>query len=105
MEQHRDFLKNELEKRKEAAKLTRPTANGPVLRFYSKTEHQQLPDSQSSKVASNFVVHEISQDATRVPTWESTMKALFGNHVNWNSVKVLSEENRPTGTLRLVSLS
>ena len=106
VEQHQDFLKIESEKRKEAAKLSRPIATGPVLRFYSKTEHHQRPDPRSSvtsfgttstsKVASNFVVHEISQDATRVPTWESTMKALFGNHVNWNLVKVLSEDNRPT---------
>ncbi|TFY77155.1 hypothetical protein EWM64_g6860 [Hericium alpestre] len=47
-------------------------------------------------VCKNYVVHETSQDenATR-PPWKDTMAAMFGDHVQWEDLKVYTTKNRP----------
>ncbi|TFK47919.1 hypothetical protein OE88DRAFT_1738049 [Heliocybe sulcata] len=47
-------------------------------------------------VCKNYVVQEMGQDeeATK-PSWKETMEALFGDHVDWEEVKVFVGRGRP----------
>jgi vacuolar protein sorting-associated protein 72 len=44
----------------------------------------------------NYVVHELAQHrgAPR-PSWADNMKAMFGDHVKWEELKVYVGKNRP----------
>ncbi|KAJ7178650.1 YL1 nuclear protein-domain-containing protein [Mycena crocata] len=70
------------------------------------------PVTRTEKVARSYVVHEEaqypemasantpagrnrSQNSVPKPTWNATMTALFGSHVNWEEVKVYAGKNRP----------
>ncbi|KAJ7719416.1 YL1 nuclear protein-domain-containing protein [Mycena metata] len=72
------------------------------------------PATRTEKVARNYVVHEETQvadvpppnagrsGANRTqgatipkPSWDATMTAIFGSHVNWEDVKVYAGKNRP----------
>ena len=63
------------------------------------------PIERIETVARNYVVHENGQDedATR-PLWKETMQAMFGDHVNWEELKVYTGRGRPMRTLLCQSL-
>ncbi|KAL6300983.1 YL1 nuclear protein-domain-containing protein [Sparassis latifolia] len=54
------------------------------------------PVERTEKVSRNYVVHELVQteDEPR-PSWLSTMKAMFGDHVNWDELRVYTAKGRP----------
>jgi hypothetical protein len=69
-----------------------------------------VPLTRTEKATRSYIVHEEtqgseippattrSQNATSTnPSWNETMKALFGAHVNWEEVKVYAGKGRPTG--------
>ncbi|KAL1668751.1 YL1 nuclear protein-domain-containing protein [Schizophyllum commune] len=53
------------------------------------------------KVAKSYLVHELGQskDAAK-PRWSETMSAVFGDHVEWTSVKAYTSTRRPTARIR-----
>ena len=47
-------------------------------------------------VCKNYVVHELEQEeGAQRPLWKSTMSAMFGDHVNWEDLKVYTAKGRP----------
>lgn len=54
------------------------------------------PEPQKVKVCKNYVVHELeqSENAPR-PLWHKTMTAMFGDHANWEEMKVYTTKGRP----------
>ncbi|KAI0791781.1 YL1 nuclear protein-domain-containing protein [Abortiporus biennis] len=57
------------------------------------------PTYRTEKVSKSYVIHEIpptgKDDDPKKPTWNSTMTAMFGDHVKWNELKVFSGKGRP----------
>jgi len=60
--------------------------------------------TKKEKVAKSYLVHELmsadqldSDDRGTKPDWESTMEAMFGDHVRWKEVMVYTGKNRPLG--------
>ncbi|KAL1751907.1 YL1 nuclear protein-domain-containing protein [Schizophyllum commune] len=53
------------------------------------------------RVAKSYLVHELGQskDAAK-PRWSETMSAVFGDHVEWTSVKAYTSTRRPTARIR-----
>ncbi|TFK71726.1 hypothetical protein BDN72DRAFT_869835 [Pluteus cervinus] len=44
----------------------------------------------------NYVIHELGQhDSARKPDWTQTMYAMFGDHAQWEEVRVLVGKTRP----------
>ncbi|KAF8736086.1 hypothetical protein AX14_000885 [Amanita brunnescens Koide BX004] len=57
---------------------------------------QPQPIEKVETVAKNYVVHELAQhDGIRKANWTETMKAMFGQHVRWDEVKVYTGKGRP----------
>lgn len=58
------------------------------------------PVFRKEKAAKQYVVHELEQveKATR-PTWSSTMTAMFGDHADWENMRVYTTKGRPFGML------
>jgi hypothetical protein len=54
------------------------------------------PAYKTETVTKNYLVHELAQHrgAPR-PTWADNMKAMFGDHVKWDELKVFVGKNRP----------
>lgn len=54
------------------------------------------PEYRSEPATKNYLVHELAQHrgAPR-PTWGDNMKAMFGDHVKWEDLKVFVGKNRP----------
>ncbi|EIW65179.1 uncharacterized protein TRAVEDRAFT_160013 [Trametes versicolor FP-101664 SS1] len=54
------------------------------------------PVFRKEKAAKQYVVHELEQveKATR-PTWSSTMTAMFGDHADWENMRVYTTKGRP----------
>ncbi|EDR08134.1 uncharacterized protein LACBIDRAFT_297882 [Laccaria bicolor S238N-H82] len=54
------------------------------------------PRKRTEKVAKNYLIHELAQytDAPKA-TWNDTMKAMFGDHVKWDELKVYTTKGRP----------
>ncbi|KAF5361713.1 hypothetical protein D9758_007299 [Tetrapyrgos nigripes] len=93
---------------------TATTTYNPYI-SYSITSHllaslqQQQPQQQPPQpqpqeverienVTKNYVVHELGQfDEVPKPQWKETMEAMFGDHVNWEELKVYSGRMRPLG--------
>ncbi|KAJ8590910.1 hypothetical protein M405DRAFT_765714 [Rhizopogon salebrosus TDB-379] len=54
------------------------------------------PQERLDDVCKNYVVHELSQDASAVkPPWKDTMSAIFGDEVKWDEVRVFTGKQRP----------
>lgn len=52
------------------------------------------------KVMKCYLYHEVApgdRQEPEKPTWGSTMAALFGDHVNWEELKVFTTKGRPMG--------
>ena len=120
LRQHRNYLRNEEERRKRA-QVVRPTVQGPLLRWVSKegedkvplaansvpslysgpvdaTQPAEEPRFETKPATKNYVVHELGQSrSTLKPTWTQSMKALFGDQVEWDKIKVYVGKNRPLG--------
>lgn len=68
----------------------------PHLPNQSETPLSALPRETTEKVTKNYVIHETSQkDGTNKPLWKETMAALFGDHVQWDELKVYVGKGRP----------
>ncbi|KAF7327543.1 hypothetical protein MKEN_00333200 [Mycena kentingensis (nom. inval.)] len=85
------------------------TSTAPTIQYYPYTP---APIMQMEKSTRNYVVHEETQKEpspapgrssrnheTEIPkpSWGATMTAMFGSHVYWDNVQVLSGANRPLG--------
>lgn len=56
-------------------------------------------------VMKNYVVHEANQsEKSSRPSWLSTMKAMFGENVNWDELRVYVSKGRPYSTYPILSL-
>ncbi|KAF8641545.1 hypothetical protein AX16_009922 [Volvariella volvacea WC 439] len=80
-------------------------APGPIQRMIS----VEIPPSPSpaptatpapieriETVEKNYIVHELNQrDGVSKPPWGQTMRAMFGEHVNWEEIKVYIGKGRP----------
>ncbi|KAI0757544.1 YL1 nuclear protein-domain-containing protein [Daedaleopsis nitida] len=54
------------------------------------------PIERKETVAKQYVVHELEQtEKPSRPNWASTMTAMFGNHVDWESSRVYTTKGRP----------
>ncbi|KAJ3831611.1 hypothetical protein F5878DRAFT_713972 [Lentinula raphanica] len=62
---------------------TSPSANEPGLEKSMKHIKHRI-----KKVAKSYLIHELSQDDGESPklSWDQTMDALFGDHVQWREV-------------------
>jgi hypothetical protein len=48
------------------------------------------------RVTKNYIIHELGQvEGTRKPRWKDTMRAVFGDHVRWETLKVFTGDSRP----------
>lgn len=62
---------------------------------------QPQPIEKIETVTKNYVVHELGQhDGIRKANWTETMKAMFGDHVRWDEVKVYTGKGRPMCTFQ-----
>lgn len=52
---------------------------------------------RTEDVCKNYVIHELSQSTPSKPPWKDTMSAMFGDHVQWDEVKVFTGKGRPLG--------
>ena len=54
------------------------------------------PEYKIESATKNYVVHELAQHrGTPKPTWAENMKAMFGDHVKWEELKVFVGKTRP----------
>lgn len=54
------------------------------------------PIERIETVARNYVVHETAQTGNPAkPSWLNTMKAMFGDHVKWDELRVYTAKGRP----------
>ncbi|KAH9836679.1 uncharacterized protein C8Q71DRAFT_848227 [Rhodofomes roseus] len=53
------------------------------------------PIERTEKVTKNYVIHELSQEVKQRPPWHTTMKAMFGDHVKWEELRVYTSKGRP----------
>ncbi|KAI0358850.1 hypothetical protein OH77DRAFT_1396206 [Trametes cingulata] len=54
------------------------------------------PVFRKEKVAKQYVVHELGQaEKTPRPSWNSTMTAMFGDHADWEHMRVYTTKGRP----------
>ena len=57
------------------------------------------PIEEERTVCKNYVVHEVEQgDGAPRPLWKDTMAAMFGDHVQWEDMKVYTGKGRPLST-------
>ncbi|KAL1700902.1 YL1 nuclear protein-domain-containing protein [Schizophyllum commune] len=88
---------------------SRPTSSMQLYPLTSNAAPSQAPPptlepptiEKREKVAKSYLVHELEQskDAAK-PRWSQTMSAVFGDHVEWTSVKAYTSSRRPTGRIR-----
>ena len=53
------------------------------------------PVERKETVAKQYVVHEITQAEKSRPNWASTMTAMFGDHAEWEKLRVYTSKGRP----------
>ncbi|KAL1744447.1 YL1 nuclear protein-domain-containing protein [Schizophyllum fasciatum] len=100
---------------------THPSQSSPVYSSYTPSQNNTFSSNSArssslaqapvppqaarrERVAKNYIVHELDQDADAVkPRWAETMSAVFGDHVDWTSVKAYSSATkRPMSRIRHV---
>ncbi|KAF9523646.1 YL1 nuclear protein-domain-containing protein [Crepidotus variabilis] len=75
--------------------LTSATTSAPMAETTTPIELPQ-PEFRMEKVTKDYVVHELTQQkGGPKPSWNENMKAMFGDHVKWDEVKVFVGKNRP----------
>ncbi|KIL62205.1 hypothetical protein M378DRAFT_81541 [Amanita muscaria Koide BX008] len=68
----------------------------PVSSTPTQVMEPPQPVIKNETVAKNYVIHELGQfDGIRKPNWSESMKALFGDHVAWDEVRVYVGKGRP----------
>jgi len=61
------------------------------------SQKQYVEEERAEKATKNYVVVEADQrDGIAKPPWKDLMKAMFGDHVKWDELKVLSGKGRPS---------
>ncbi|KAL1682324.1 YL1 nuclear protein-domain-containing protein [Schizophyllum commune] len=87
---------------------SRTTSSIPAYPLSSNATPSQAPRppevptiEKREKVAKSYLVHELGQskDAPK-PRWSETMSAVFGDHVEWTSVKAYTSTRRPNARIR-----
>lgn len=75
---------------------TQPSQNSPMYLPYP---HPPPPPTERiENVSKNYVVHELGQyETVPLPPWHDTMEAMFGDHVNWEELRVYVGKGRPLG--------
>lgn len=69
-------------------------------------QKQYVEEERTEKVTKNYVVHELGQwDGVTKPPWKDMMKAMFGDHIKWEELKVLSGKGRPLSKSATVHLA
>ena len=59
---------------------------------------QEPPQIRTEKVAKNYLIHELGQTTgISRPSWENTMRTVFGDHAQWETLQVYTSKNRPYG--------
>ncbi|KAG6371260.1 YL1 nuclear protein-domain-containing protein [Boletus reticuloceps] len=71
------------------------TQTPPVLFSYPPAPTVPLVAHRNEDVCKNYVIHELSQSIPSKPPWKDTMSAMFGNHVQWDEMKVFTSKGRP----------
>ncbi|KAJ3574987.1 hypothetical protein NP233_g1393 [Leucocoprinus birnbaumii] len=62
---------------------------------------QYREEERTEKVTKNYVVVENDQrEGIAKPPWKDMMKAMFGDHVKWDELKVLSGKGRPLARVK-----
>ncbi|KAI8983278.1 YL1 nuclear protein-domain-containing protein [Trametes punicea] len=70
--------------------LPRPPA------IYQPLAPPRPPIIRKERVAKQYVVHELGQaEKTPRPSWSSTMTAMFGDHADWEHMRVYTTKGRP----------
>lgn len=61
-------------------------------------DHYNFPPiSERIEVCKNYVIHELDQSENAIrPSWHKTMTAMFGDHANWEEMKVYTTKGRPS---------
>ena len=60
------------------------------------------PMERTEKIAKNYLVHELGQfESVPKPPWKDTMEAMFGDHVEWEDLRVFVGKGRPLGSFHL----
>jgi len=73
------------------------TPPSSVLFSYPPVPTAPLIAHRIEDVCKNYVIHELSQSVPSKPPWKDTMSAMFGDHVQWDEVKVFTGKGRPLG--------
>ncbi|KAI9566103.1 YL1 nuclear protein-domain-containing protein [Boletus coccyginus] len=71
------------------------TPPSSVLFSYPPVPTTPLIAHRIEDVCKNYVIHELSQSVPSKPPWKDTMSAMFGDHVQWDEVKVFTNKGRP----------
>ncbi|KAH0838868.1 YL1 nuclear protein-domain-containing protein [Lanmaoa asiatica] len=69
----------------------------PALFPYLPIPTTPLITHRSEDVCKNYVIHELTQSIPSNPTWKDTMSAMFGDHVQWDELRVFTGKGRPLG--------
>lgn len=67
----------------------------PALFSHPPVPTTSLISHRTEDVCKNYVVHKLSQSNPSNPTWKDTMSAMFGDHVQWDTVRVFTGKGRP----------
>jgi hypothetical protein len=82
-----------------ASASTMPTTSLPTQPNQVPTDQQPTssdPEYKIEPTTKNYLVHELAQHrGAPKPTWADNMKAIFGDHVKWEELKVYVGKNRP----------
>jgi hypothetical protein len=63
---------------------------------YASASQQLQSIELKGKVTKNYVLHELAQyDGVPKPPWADTMESMFGDHVNWEELRVYVGKGRP----------
>lgn len=75
-----------------------PSFNAEALPAAVAALPQADPVERTEPVSKNYVIHELTQSEKAVrPPWQSTMQAMFGDHVKWEELRVYITKGRPLG--------
>ena len=81
--------------------IATPPAPAPQVPPTPAQPPQQPPPPIEMKetVGKQYVIHEITQTEKKRPPWASTMTAMFGDHADWENLRVYTAKGRPYGEL------
>jgi hypothetical protein len=81
-----------------AATHTSPNDLSPVQLVAAPPASMPEETPALERVGKSFVIHELGQsENVSKPTWKQTMRALFGEHIRWDDIRVYVGRGRPYG--------